>query len=816
MLARQGRPQVAIVVQDDASSALRFAAEELKEHLDRISGGSFTITARTPADGRAIVLGDTAAARRAGIDTDSMAHDSYAIRTVGSTILIGGRDDTTGKSDVLLELKTRPLPRNASRYEMERHLGAATFDFERGTLYGVYRFLEELGVRWFFPGPKGTVIPSHTDLSVQAFSLDEEPVYALRKVGRTEWQWYILDSARLRGMVNKAEYEELGWGGKVLRLWLLRARGSSEWFAFNHRPARMELERRYASSHPEYFALRPNGKRDLAPEPGRTGHLCYTNPKVLDIAKADIDAYFGGKTANEMGFSNHTLALNPKNRGWPGHAIYGRTVSLLPHDSFRGCECKNCLAITHKDRDRPHWHSDLVWQFVVKTARWMERAHPDKLITCLAYASYTQKPDHLTRLPENIVVGLCPANHARTHNIVDAASYAELMRIVRGWSAVNQRPMLIWLHHLYRYRAPRRQGVPMLLTDLFGRLFRDLAAHANLIHVELDPDSIMLEHLNRYVMMKLLYNPNLDPKDLVADYAERFYGPGASIVLPLLRDVEARSSAVARSRPGSIETWEQHFSADVVQGYRQEVDALLQVTRATPHAEAARLFAKYFVGAIEAGRQQYVRHVKEVAQTSAANVTIRQLVGSIELDGELDEAGWRRSAVRTFVNNVDGKQTRWKTELRQLRAPEHLYFAFTCFDPETAALPSAAGAADSVEIFLDPEHDHDSYYWLQIDLSGRVLDWYFEGGREPPDKSWNSGVKFASRRYADRWLIEVKLPRRSMNGGMDDPVGRPWGANFGRSTKRPPGPEDQFSCWSPLLRGRFHQPDLFGHIFFAK
>jgi len=65
-------------------------------------------------------------------------------------------------------------------------------------------------------------------------------------------------------------------------------------------------------------------------------------------------------------------------------------------------------------------------------------------------------------------------------------------------------------------------------------------------------------------------------------------------------------------------------------------------------------------------------------------------------------------------------------------------------------------------------------------------------------------------------VIEVQIPRDRIKGGLERPAGRPWGANFCRSMKYPPRPEDTFSGWSPLLRGRFAQPDLFGHIFFVK
>ena len=816
VLAREGRPRVVIVVTDGAPAPVRFAGDELKEHLDLMTGGSFQVVKTIPADGKAIVLGDCAQARVAGIDVTRIARDGYAIRTVRDTIFIAGPDDTTARSEVLLSIK-KPFPRRASRYAMEQAIGAATWDFNCGTLYGVYRVLEELGVRWFFAGAKGRVVPERGDVDVPALSMDEEPVYLLRKVGTPTWQWYFLDSPRIRRMVNRQEYEDLGWDGNAVRLWFLRMRHSSEWFAFNHRPPRAQLEQRYGREHPEYFAVRPSGARDLAPETGRTGHLCYTHPGVAEITKRDIDAYFAGKTGEEMGFSAHSLKLNPFNRGWSANAFYGRTVSLLPHDSFRGCECANCLKLTHKDRDRPHWHSELVWRFVVNMAQWMEQAHPDKLIICLAYASYSEKPDFLDRLPENVVVGMCPANYARTANIVDEKSYADLFRMVGEWSRLNERPMLIWLHHLYRYRRERRIGMPMLLTGLWGRLFRDLAEHANLMHIEMDPDSPMLEHLNHYVMLKLLYNPNLDPAALVDDYCRSLYGPGAKIVRPMLADIEARCAAMAKAQANNIDAWEKHFTEDVMKGYREQTDALLRGAKRTRHEEPARLFSTYFVGAMERGRALYVRNVKEVAKSREANVSIRQLVGKIKVDGELDEPGWERSSRRTFISNVDGQKTKWPTEVRFLRAAEHLYFGFTCHDPNTPQLSDKLGEADSVEIFLDPDHDHDSDYFLQIDLAGRVTyEQYFQGGGEPPDKTWKSGLRCAVKRYEDRWVVEAELPRKGIRRGLDRPEGRPWGANFCRTTFHPPRPEDQFSCWSPLIRGRFHQPDLFGHIFFVK
>ncbi len=815
VLAEGGVAQAVIVKLADAPNPVIFAAEELKAHLDAMTGADFEISETVPATGAAIILGDCPEAREAGIDVTAIARDGYVIRVRGERVFILGPDDHSDKSAVLFDVTT-PFPREASRYIMEDELGAARWDFERGTLYGVYRFLEELGCRWFFPGEKGSVVPDTPDLSFDAVELREEPVFILRKVGQETWQWYYLNSLSKESVVHVEEYEELGWGGRALRLWLLRMRGGSEWFAFNHRPPRMQLEERFGAEHPEYFAVRENGQRDLAPQPGRTGHLCYTEPGVLDIAKSDIDAYYAGVPGAEMGFIPHSVRLGTYNNGWSVSAIYGRTISLLPHDSFVACQCEDCAPYVHPDRDYGAQNSELVWQFVEKMADWLKDAHPDSLITCLAYSSYSERPPGLERLPDNVIVGMCPALYARTHNQVAEDHYQDMMRMVGEWSTVNDRDMLIWLHHLYRHRAQRRTGVPMLLMHHAQRLFRELSQDANMMHIEMDADSLMLEHLNRYVFLRLLYNPNLDVDQIVDDYARSFYGPGAEIALAILKDVEARSMDVARDEPGPVDVWEKYFTEEAVQGYRAQAEELLAATEGTRYAQAAELFSRWFVGRIEEGRALYVRDVKTVAESDAGQVSIRAQISDITIDGKLDEEAWARSARVNFVNNVDGEPTQLKTDLRLLRAPENLYFSFTCHDPNAGELPTGEGETDSVELFLDPQHDADSYYWWWIDMAGRTLDWRFPGGGEPVDKDWESAAEVATSVEDGQWIVEVRIPRADMADGLIEPKGRPWGANFGRSVQRPPQEKDAFSCWSPLIRGKFHQPELFGHIFFVK
>lgn len=131
----QGRQARAVIVRPPgAPNPVVFAADELKQHLDAMTGGDFAIVETIPAEGAAIVLGDCPQARAAGIDVSAIARDGYAIRTVGQTVFIAGPDDASEKSAPLLRLKTEPFPREAGRCAMAERFGVATWDFERGTL----------------------------------------------------------------------------------------------------------------------------------------------------------------------------------------------------------------------------------------------------------------------------------------------------------------------------------------------------------------------------------------------------------------------------------------------------------------------------------------------------------------------------------------------------------------------------------------------------------------------------------------------------------------------------------------------------------
>jgi hypothetical protein len=138
----------------DAPESVRLAASELQRALLVSTGIEAPISdeRRSPM----ISLGDTAAAREAGLSAAELPLDGFRLVTRGSDLFIVGRDGPA------------PEPEAMGRVS-------------RGTLFGTYDFLERvLGVRWLLPGEWGEDIPKHPSLQIPPLSVTDAPDFTIR------------------------------------------------------------------------------------------------------------------------------------------------------------------------------------------------------------------------------------------------------------------------------------------------------------------------------------------------------------------------------------------------------------------------------------------------------------------------------------------------------------------------------------------------------------------------------------------------------------------------------------------------------------
>lgn len=603
VLAERGQAKAVIVVPPDPAPSVTFAAEELKHYLDRVTGAPFIVTDRKPASGPAIVLGDTSYTRQAGIRPDTFDRDEFIIATKKGTVYIAGRDSKEKKADILRILRDKPEAHEPVGSAYAQSMGYR-WDFEKATLYGAYAFLEKLGVRWFFPGPLGEVVPKRGDLR---FALDKDyqkkPHYLLRHTG-TYWHGKSEHGPYgRRPAYSQAEYDALKWTNKRHLLWELRMGGLGKWMAVNHRPPRLKWRQRFGKSHPEYFALLKDGKRNLQGDWSKPKYwywLCYTHPGVLRETVADIDAFFSGKPPSSRNIPTHPRDAD--NGGWSPAACYGDNVSLLPHDAHKACHCENCSKLLRPDLGRQGMSSDLVWNHVKEVAEAVGRKWPGKTVNCLAYADHTMPPTAFERLPDNITVGLCPKGLQRGYVLADEAKLGELLQFIEQWRTKTNHPFAIWLHHLYRHIHKSNPHVPMHWPRHAARLMQIYAKDARYMYVEMDRNGIVFDHLTWYAMKKAMWNPDLDVEAVLDDYVNRYYGPkAASVMKTLLDDIETKCTAIAAADSNFIGIYDLYFNRPTLDNYDKLLAKALELTKGTEYEPRVRHFEEFFLGRMKFG-----------------------------------------------------------------------------------------------------------------------------------------------------------------------------------------------------------------------
>ncbi len=169
----------------------------------------------------------------------------------------------------------------------------------------------------------------------------------------------------------------------------------------------------YFESHPEYYALTKNGKRE-------DKQLCLTNHAVIEQAKKDVL-----RLINE-GYDD-TSCLN--------------IISVTQDDNQDYCLCENCTKIANKYGGQ----SGLMIWFVNQIADAVAASdHPDVLVDTFAY-QYTRQAPSGIEPRSNVCVRLCTIECCFGHPIDDphCEMNAAFMKDLDDWSKICSR-MYIW------------------------------------------------------------------------------------------------------------------------------------------------------------------------------------------------------------------------------------------------------------------------------------------------------------------------------------------------------------------------------------
>jgi len=224
-----------VVSQAGATPAEVHAAQELRDHLAKITGADIPFRTNAVAAPRnAIVVGQGPIARKLfpEVDWSKLGLEQTLIRSKGNILLVAGG---------------RP----------------------RGTLYAVYRLLQvKCGVRWW--APWATTIPKNPKLAFASMNWAETPAFEYR-----DPYWFHSFDAdwAARNFDNGFNVRaDAAHGGKTL------------YQGFVHTYYPLVPPEKLFATHPEWYSL-INGKRTT-----ENAQLCTTNPQLRDYVVAQVKA----------------------------------------------------------------------------------------------------------------------------------------------------------------------------------------------------------------------------------------------------------------------------------------------------------------------------------------------------------------------------------------------------------------------------------------------------------------------------------------------------------------------------------------------
>lgn len=404
-----------------------------------------------------------------------------------------------------------------------------------GTLYGVYAYLEKLGITFYGLGEQGTVYPTQKTGLPQSLDFIENPSFLSRgfiglgdRGDKDIFYWmvrnrmnYCDESGREVGFRKKLGMVLARGGHGVQRMFI----PFDKEYPYNHPlfkgdenkpkdPYAVGSEYKgdtngdgkltYFEAHPEWYRM-INGQRRVKtsyPE----DNFCTTNKDACkELAK--------------------NLVQNLINGSWTHVDI----VNFWMNDEGGWCECDNCKKIPVL--------SDRLFEVVYTVQKEIEKAQKEKrlnrkvLLASLAYME-TLPPPQLP-LPndfnyDNFTVTIFPIERCYAHTFNDPSCTEinqPLCKDYEGWTTGENRNYKgsIFMGEYYNVSSLKMLPTlyPTILASDIPYYYKTGTRHFNYMHT---PTNLWgTWTLNQYMLAKLLWNHETNSDQLLKDYFSRYY-----------------------------------------------------------------------------------------------------------------------------------------------------------------------------------------------------------------------------------------------------------------------------------------------------
>jgi hypothetical protein len=184
---------------------------------------------------------------------------------------------------------------------------------------------------------------------------------------------------------------------------------------------------------------------------------------------------------------------------------------------------------------------------------------------------------------------------------------------------------------------------------------------------------------------------------------------------------------------------------------------------------------------------------------------------SPQIDGRADEAAWQQAAqIPALWWSTGSNRPQVRTHLQLGYDAQAIYLAWHNQEPRPDRLSASQIISpelandDTVELFLSPERDLSKYYYFVLNAANARF------AKASFDAAWHGEWQAASRRSAEGWQAEIRIPFASLRV----PVPQRGGIWHGNFCRRRPQEIVPYHCWS-MTFGGIHRSDRFGRLEFA-
>ncbi len=464
-IVENGESDYFIVTPDSHGECIDTAAEEFQTYIEKISGEKLPVISESalPEGADAVYLGETALSDTVFCDYSSIKEDGFLLYSDGENFIIRGEDD-------------------------------------RGTLFGVYTFLEEyLGVRWFTPTLER--VPENDDVVIdKALNRIVEPSFSVRRndtMGTNE-------AYRARTRMNVSFHKNATKYGGTLTY--------SLWDA----TLITLVPKSLFAEHPEYFAMDENGNR-------HTDHVCMTNPDVLDLVV---------KNCREI-MSNATNGA--------------KFIHIGQDDNINYCHCDSCEALYEKYGAV----SAPTLIFTNKLADILGPEFPDYTFTFYAYNETDRPPtDTSLRCRPNVAPVLCGLHKAcRSHSLLECGAqdgnetlmnlygdnHPQIAEDFKVWTEIADRTYIYDYTINFLFSAQFFSNFEYMQETM--KYMHDIGITGYIYNCG-DGHTAAFNELRNYLLCKLQWDVNADVEYHINDFMKEYYGEEAAPYIKEILDIQ--------------------------------------------------------------------------------------------------------------------------------------------------------------------------------------------------------------------------------------------------------------------------------------